>query len=143
MKSPILLTIPRTGTGFFKKLLLQHYKPIGLSDVVAGEVGLVVSHVSRASLEQLEKVTNPFVITTWRNWDKVQESFNKHGDPIRLFDAHNIAWTGLVRQYKPFILTIEPDYNYVSREARLTILGELLGIEFSTDWTPVNQWEEK
>ena len=131
MKSPILLTVPRTGTGFFSRLLLQ---PCGTS--------LTTSHVSPASITLLDRISNPFIITTWRDWGKVKDSFLHHGDSLELFDMHFVAWLKLISIFDPLILTVEPEYNGVSREARLTILGELLGTNLETDWEPVNEWKE-
>ena len=53
MKTLIMLTVPRTGTGFFKKLLDQHFKPISMGDARCGVEGLVVSHVSMAGVEMV------------------------------------------------------------------------------------------
>ncbi len=128
----ILLTVPRTGTGFFKKLLLQN----GVKD-------LVVSHVSMAGVDALEGNHYTWIITTWRDWTKVKESFLKHGDSLELFQEHFEAWEALVSRFDPIVLTVEDEYKGVPRETLLAGLAYRFGIDLETDWEPVNEWKEE
>lgn len=137
--SVVLLTVPRTGTGFFSKLLRPHFTPIGMTDTGNVKRGLVVSHVSMDGLELLANARgNSLVVTTWREWGKVRNSFRRHGDSFELFQMHFTAWVALVLGFNPIVLTVEPEYEGVSREDRLASLGEKLGINLQTDWEPVN-----
>lgn len=142
MKSLIMLTVPRTGTGFFLKLLSQHFKLIGMSDVHSGKTGLVISHVNVSSLRLLKYLPNSVILTTWRDWEKVRESFTRHGDSLNLFNMHFTAWNNLVAGFNPLVVTVEPEYEGISREDRLANLGDALGIKLETDWKPVNQWRK-
>lgn len=139
----ILLTVPRTGTGFFKKLLRQHFKLIGFSDARFGVGGLLVSHVSMSSIEAISDITNSIVVTTWRDWTKVKDSFIRHGDSLELFQTHFEAWEALVSKFDPIVLTVEDEYKGVSRETLLAGLGHRLGVNLETDWEPVNEWDKE
>ncbi len=138
MKPLIMLTVPRTGTGFFKKLLSQHFKPISMGDARCGVSGLVVSHVSMDGVEMLVDIPSALIITTWRDWEKVKKSFLNHGDSLELFEMHLSAWEELVSRFDPMILTVEDTCGSFSKEDRLAFLGYTLGINLETDWAPVN-----
>ncbi len=127
-KTLVFLTVPRTGTAFFMKILGRHYP------------SMAVYHVSTSAFPRLDRALctrpAPVVITTWRDWNKVRASFRKHGDVN--FDAYYISWLRLVREYDPAILTVELEYQGVSRHKRLSDLGRRLGVKFETDWVPVD-----
>ncbi len=132
----ILQTIPRTGTGFFLKVLSQHFQ---LTSPRAKK-GLAVSHVSEAGLDLLTSLSYPhLVLTTWRDWEKVRESFTRYGDAT--FEEQFVIWERLVSLHDPIVLTVEREYCGVTREEILLSLGNRLGVCFDTDWKPVKSGE--
>jgi len=142
MKTVIFLTVPRTGTGFFLNLLKPHFNLIGMSDAAQGLGGLVISHISLAAVDSIDDIRNPIIITTWRDWRRVQNSFINYKDSLDLLDKHIEAWKVLILRFAPLILTVEDEYGGFSKEERLAALGRKLDINFETDWKPVNEWKE-
>ncbi len=150
----ILITVPRSGGGFFEKVLSQHFLPVGMGSTIEQEDGFVSTHVSSDGLRVLNQVLDkhppgakPLILTTWRDWEKVKASFQKRGDPVGSpekpvpgsFYWHFAAWEELVRKFRPMIVTIEPEYKRMTRSHCLAALGKKLGVKFKTDWVPVNQ----
>ena len=127
-----LVTIPGTGTRFFDNLLKSHYPKTSFEDD-----GLTTGHVNEDLLTRLKKI-RPFIVTTWRPYEKIEDTLiRREFEPMERLPMHWKAWKHLMIRFGPFVVTIEPSYQGVSRETLLKHLGRKLGIELETDWAPV------
>ena len=138
-RSVFLLTIPRTATIFFQDLLGPYIGWCGTGQCKAGVApgGVSSMHITDSGFRCVDDAVSNGVhlLTTWRDPDKVKQSFAKHGDND--FEVYFQAWERLVSEYDPLIVTVEPEYNGISRERRLKALGDKLGLTLETDWVPI------
>ena len=81
-----------------------------------------------------EVLNGSILVTTWRD---VPDLYENWGNNNRDLDAGKYfeGWYRL-EQYCP--VTVSIDNN---REARLNLLGQVLGVQLNTDWEPVNHTE--
>ncbi len=124
MKRIILCTIPGTGTHFFKDLLEGH--GFDVKAIHCTENGL--------KIVEDEIVNGSTLVTTYRDVPDIYENWgnnNRDLDAGKYFEG----WYQL-EQYCP--VTVSIDNN---REARLNLLGQVLGVQLNTDWEPVNHTE--
>lgn len=134
-----LLTVPRTGTGFFRELLRQHLPDAAWGDFEAGRGGFLSEHVSQATIERLAEMSRlPEIVTTWRPRLKVEASHAARGDDLGVLARQWSAWLGMRWQFPHHLVTVEPSYCGKPREELLQELGRALGFQFSTNWEPVN-----
>lgn len=75
------------------------------------------------------------LVTTERDKDETRASWAARG---RCVDEFNDQWNTWERYIKPraFVLSFE-------RRDSLAELGEVLGVEFKTNWEPVNERKDK
>lgn len=127
-----LATIPHTGTTFFAQLLGQHFGP---GDHVAMSGGLISMHVTPHSMPKIrEHRQNMVLVTTIRDWPAVLNSWERRGRNMAEWPRYLRDWLDLLT-LDPIIVSVDSH-----REERLRRLERALGVEFKTDWTPVNAW---
>lgn len=127
-----LLTVPCTGTLFFRDLLLEHYRTSSMGEVMA-EGGACITHISADALKHAALQWVP-IVTTWRPPERVVASWEKRGWDLELLKAHQQAWERLVDEFDPLVVTVEKKYKSKTRNKLLTALGDKLGVELKTDW---------
>ena len=129
----VLCTIPHTGTQFFRGLLAQHYKPTGWDDTDPN--GFITCHITNDALTHiLDNRRNMTLVTTVRDWWAVQNSWQQRNRDFSEYPDYLGCWLDLILQ-NPFVLSV--DHH---KENRLKLLEQHLGVQFKTDWTPVNEW---
>ena len=122
----VLATVPHTGTSFFRDLLRQHFRPYR---------DFIVRHVHDDVFADLDNRT---VVTTIRDDEDVRRSHIKRGENPGALEGYWRNWDRVVAEYDPIIVSVDA----VDRDARLDNLSEALGVEFETDWAPVNAWTD-
>lgn len=135
--SIVLCTVPHTGTQFFHHLLAEHFTPMGLDGLEAGERGLVSVHVYGPHLDRLQRIRNRFVLaTTERDKAKVRASWINRRKKLERFDE---AWALHERlmTMNPFVLSVDAE----DRDRRLREFSKRIGVDLKTDWAPVNEWK--
>ena len=130
----LLVTIPHTGTRFFRDILTEHLPYVGMRGIVSGgKVGVGAIHCTQSVLDAIADAEySHTLVTTWRDPEKVARSWLRRGKPLEELDDYRARWGGMVRRWRPRFLTLEED-----RERKLAELGAYLGLDLTTDWEPV------
>lgn len=136
----VLCTVPHTGTQFFRQMFLNHgLIERGLDDVGEHESERVPGyftalHVTADGLASVRRVTARVrLVTTVRDWDAVRASWRRRNKDLDTLERYAARWHELLK-LEPFILSVDCD-----RERRLDDFRRLTGIDFQTNWLPINQ----
>ena len=138
-----LITVPHTGTQFFRQLLIGHgFEQVGLEAIdqpgkIRGPGRFVLMHVTPDALNWAKQHRNQIcLVTTCRDSSAVDRSWQNRGKDMDTLQRYRKRWTQLC-ELGPCIVSVDaPD-----RDQRLDNLGKYLGVQFETDWTPVNEWK--
>lgn len=115
-----LITIPHTGTQFFKRLLEQ-YAPVE------------AMHCTDNAMEWIRQNRDGVtLVTTTRDWSAVRASWQRRGRDSEKLRMYLRNYLDLLN-YDPIILSVDS-----FRQERLDRLQDKLGVLLRTDWTPVN-----
>ena len=118
-----LCTIPGTGTYFFRDLLEKH--GCSVKALHCSKEGMV-----RAK-EYVEK--GYVLVTAWRDVEETKNNWVLMNRSLDEYDLYYRNWHQLF-EYEPVVVSFSNN-----REARLELLGAVIGKKLETDWTPVNQ----
>lgn len=128
----MLITVMGTGTRFFTKLLLDHYRK-QYPTIPKRQI----FYAQHCIPMQMDTISDMFakgtaIITTVRDWDKARESCGKFTDPSQTFDIQKGLWDKFIRPNASVIVSVDD-----SKESRLTQLNDFLNTNITTDWKPI------
>jgi len=133
----ILVTVPHTGTSFFRDLLRAHFAQRTYRDLFEGADGFCVMHVTEDTIADIAAIADPVLVTTTRDPGAVKLSYRRRGESLDALADYWKRWWDMVCQYKPYVVSVDSP----RRDELLAELGGALGVEFATDWAPVNAWK--
>lgn len=120
----LLATIPSSGTCFWHSLLLNHgieVTRVHLSNTLFPDILLMLQRDPEYTL-----------VTTYRDLDKIKHTWQVIGNSGYNYTECLENWYRLLT-YNPIVVSVD-----TNREASLSVLRDALGIQFKTDWEPVN-----
>lgn len=123
-----LITVHHTGSQFFARLIAAQ---LGPPAPLKGEGAWYFDHCWPHKRELIESKPGPLV-TTRRNWDAVEASWQRRGRDMDEYRTEREAWETWVLPNADCIVSVE------NRDT-LEDLSALLGVTLQTDWKPVNQ----